>query len=140
MARIYATSADYQTYTGQTPPANIAQLLADASRMLEARVFRLCVYDADAVTGLPTNATVAQAFEDATCAQAQWWDELGDSTGAAGAGWGSVSLGSASLSRSVTAVSGQASPAREIAPKAMDALLSPDLTADIFTLGGVVAW
>ncbi len=140
MARIYATSTDYQTYTGQTPPTGIDVLLADASRFLEARVFRLCWYETDAVTGMPTNTLVIGAFRDAACAQAQWWDELGDSTGAGGAGWGSVSLGSAQMSRSVTNVSGEASPAREIAPKAVDALSGMDLTVDIFALGQVSQW
>lgn len=138
MARIYATSAEYTAYTGQTPPADIGQLLADASRMLEAQVFRLCWYEVDG-NGYPSNAVVLAAFSDAVCAQAQWWDELGDSTGAAGVGWGTVSLGSAQLSRSVTATSGAASSAREIAPKAMDALLSMDLTPAIFQLGAVTS-
>jgi hypothetical protein len=138
VARIYATSADYQTYTGQTPPADIGQLLADASRFLEAEVFRLCWYEVDG-DGYPSNAAVRQAFEDAVCAQAQWFDELGDSVGAAGAGWGSVSLGSAQLSRSVTNVTGGAAPAREVAPKAMDALTGMDLTPDIFRLGAVAS-
>lgn len=138
MARIYATSADYQTYTGQTPPADIAQLLADASRFLESEVFRLCWYEVDG-DGYPSNSVVRQAFEDAVCAQAQWYDELGDSTGAAGVGWGTVKLGSAQLSRSVTATSGQSSAAREVAPKAMDALQGMDLTPDIFRLGMVAS-
>ncbi|QFQ97457.1 hypothetical protein F9278_15935 [Streptomyces phaeolivaceus] len=138
MARIYATSAEYTAYTGQTPPSDIDQQLADASRMLEAQVFRLCWYEVDE-DGYPSNATVRSAFSDAVCAQAQWWDELGDSTGAAGVGWGTVKLGSAQMSRSVTATSGGASAAREIAPKAMDALLSMDLTPDIFRMGMVTS-
>lgn len=137
MARVYATSAEYLTYTGASAaPSNINQLLADASRQLEATAFRYCWYKADTVTGMPTNALVLAAFRDAVAAQVQWWDELGDSIGAAGV-WGSVKLGSAQLSRSATSVSGQAAPAREIAPKAMDALQSMDLTPDIFVLGEV---
>ncbi|MEU0199135.1 MULTISPECIES: hypothetical protein [unclassified Streptomyces] len=139
MARIYATAADYQSYTGQTPPADIAALLTKASRMLEAAVFRLCWYEVDA-DGYPSNALVRQAFRDAICAQAEWFDEIGDSTGVAAAGWGSVSLGSAQLSRSVTNVSGNASPARDIAPAVGDILGSADLTPDIFRQGAVVTW
>lgn len=138
MARVYATSAEYLTYTGASAaPSNINQLLADASRQLEATAFRYCWYKADTVTGMPTNTLVLAAFRDAVSAQVQWWDELGDSIGAAGVGWGSVKIGSAQLSRSAAAVSGQSSPAREIAPKAMDALQSMDLTPDIFVLGEV---
>ncbi|MEU6649511.1 hypothetical protein ABZ904_08690 [Streptomyces sp. NPDC046900] len=139
MARNYATSADYQTYTGQTPPANIEALLADASRMLEAAVFRLCWYEVDG-DGYPSNSAVRSAFMDAVCAQARWFDEVGDSTGAAVAGWTSVSLGGASLSRAGGDVTGNASPAREIAPGVLDALAGIDLTPDIFRLGEVVFW
>ena len=139
MARVYATSEQYETYTGATPPDSIGQLLADASRMLEARVFRLCWYEVDDA-GMPSNEVVAQAFADAACAQAQWWDEVGDSIGAAGAGWSSVSLGSASMSRSGGNASGAASAAREIAPRAWDALQGMDLTPDIFRLGEVGTW
>ncbi|WP_060880624.1 hypothetical protein [Streptomyces scabiei] len=136
MPRIYATSAEYQTYTGQTPPTDIDQLLAGASRMLAAEVFRLCWYEVDE-DGYPSNTLVREAFRDAVCAQVAWWGELGDSTGAAAVGWGSVRLGSAQLSRSVTATSGSASPAREVAPAVWDALRSDDLTPDVFRLGAV---
>jgi len=139
MARVYATSEQYETYTGAAAPDGIVQLLADASRTLEARVFRLCWYEVDDA-GMPSNATVLQAFADAACAQAQWWDEVGDSVGALGAGWSSVSLGSASLSRSGGGTSGAASAAREIAPKVWDALQGMDLTPDILRLGEVGTW
>lgn len=136
MARIYATSADYETFTGQTPPSDITVTLADATRMLEASVFRFCLFEVDE-DGYPSNTTVRQAFREAVCAQARWFDDVGDSTGAASAGWGNVSLGSAQLSRSVTSVSGASSPAREIAPAVLDVLQAPDLTPDIFLLGVV---
>ncbi|WP_282204538.1 hypothetical protein [Kitasatospora fiedleri] len=48
-----------------------------------------------------------------------------------------MEIGSAKLARSVTAVSGSDAPSRKIAPKAWDALLSPDLTPDLFVLGAV---
>lgn len=140
MARIYATSAEYETYTGAVPaPAGIAKMLADASRMLDSKVFRLCWYEVDTVTGMPTNALVVEAFMEATCAQAEWGDEVGDTTGAAGVGYGNVKIGSVQLGRSVTAVSGDDSPGRQIAPKAWDSLRSPDLTPDIFMLGAVTS-
>ncbi|KMS66807.1 hypothetical protein ACZ91_67775, partial [Streptomyces regensis] len=60
-------------------------------------------------------------------------------TGAAGVGWGSVKLGSAELSRSLTATSGDDSPGRQIAPAAWDALRTPDLTPDVLILGMVVS-
>ncbi|MFF5589728.1 head-tail connector protein [Streptomyces hygroscopicus] len=138
MARVYATAADYQQYTGQAPPADVDQLLARATRMLEAQVLRLCWYEVD-TDGMPTNSTVLEAIGRAVCAQVQWWGELGDSIGAAGVGWGSVGIGSVSLSRSGSA-SGAASAAREVAPQVGDELQSPDLTPDIFRLGAVCSW
>ncbi|GAA4684536.1 head-tail connector protein [Streptomyces youssoufiensis] len=136
MARVYATAEDYQTYSGQAPPADIAALLARATRMLESRVLRLCWYEVGS-DGMPTAPVVADAIRDAVCAQVQWWGEVGDSIGGAGAGWGSVEIGSAKLSRSLVGVSGDDSPAREIAPQVWDALRSPDLTPDVFRLGEV---
>lgn len=136
MARVYATPADLADYTGSAAPAAAERLLRDATTMLEARVFRLCWFVAD-TDGYPSNTVVRTAFTQAVCAQVAWWDEVGDSTGAAGVGWGSVEIGSVKLGRSVTTVSGDASPARQVAPQAMDALLSTDLTPDIFELGSV---
>ncbi|MBL1100144.1 hypothetical protein [Streptomyces coffeae] len=138
MARIYATADDLEDYTGQAPPEDADQLLARATRMLEAEVLRLCWYDVD-TDGMPINTVVLEAIQRAVCAQVQWWGELGDSIGAAGVGWGSVGIGSVSLSRSGSA-SGAASAAREIAPQVGDELQSPDLTPDIFQLGAVCSW
>jgi hypothetical protein len=138
MPRIYATAADMAAYTGTTAPADADALLAKASRFLDSAVFRLCWYQADS-DGLPTNALVTAAFRDAVCAQAAWWDELGDSTGAMGAGWGSVQIGSVNLSRSVTNVAASASPARQIAEEVWDVLRSPDLTPDVLTIGLVIS-
>lgn len=135
MVRTYATPADL----GDPPPDDAEDLIARASRLLESRVLRYCWYEVDE-DGLPTNTLVADAFRDAVVAQVRWWGELGDSTGALGAGWGSVSIGSVQLSRSVTNVSPEASPARQLAPEATDALLSPDLTPDLFRAGEVATW
>lgn len=138
MARVYATSEQYATYTGTAAPADIATRLARASQFLDARVFGLCWYEVDAA-GMPSHADVLAAFADATCAQAQWGVDVGDTTGAMAVGWGSVEIGSVRLGRSVTATSGDAAPGRQIAPPVWDALRSPDLTSDIFRLGLVVS-
>lgn len=135
MARNYATSADYQSYTGQTPPADIEARLGRASRFLDSDVFRLCWFEADE-DGYPANAIVAEAFAAAVCAQVQWWAETGDELGAAGQ-WDSVKLGSLSLSRGSSG-SGSSSSGRTVAETAMEALRSPDLTREIFVLGLVV--
>ncbi|MEW1638652.1 hypothetical protein AB0469_31910 [Streptomyces sp. NPDC093801] len=139
MARVYATAEQYETYTGAAAPPDIDARLARASRFLDSQVFRLCTYAADAASGLPTDQVVAAAFAAAVCAQAEWGVEVGDVTGAAGAGWGSVEIGSVRLSRSVTAVSGADSPGRQVAPAVWDALRSPDLAPDRLRIG-MVAW
>lgn len=136
---VYATAEQYEAYTYGDAPADIDVRLAQASRFLDSMVFRYCWYAADDTTGLPTDAVVAAAFADAVCAQAQWGIEVGDTTGAAGVGWGSVSIGSVNLSRSVTAVSGADSPGRQVAPAVYDALLGPAMTPDRFRLGLVAS-
>ncbi|MGD6750989.1 hypothetical protein [Streptomyces sp. BH105] len=137
MARIYATSAQYATYTGQAAPADIDARLARASRFLDSEVFRLCWYEADE-DGYPANALVRGAFADAVCAQVQWWAETGDELGTAGQ-WGSVKIGSVSLSGpSSSSGSGGASTGRTVAEAALEALRTPDLTPDLFRLGEVV--
>lgn len=134
---VYATEADYLTYTGEeSAPDGIDSLLKRASQMLDAQVFRMCVYDVDAA-GAPTHPLVTAAFRDAVCAQVAWWDELGDSSGASAAGWGTLELGSARLGRSVTTVSGGDSPARQVAPAVGDLLRAPGLTPDVIRVGVV---
>ncbi|MFD4740617.1 hypothetical protein ACFWNQ_25115 [Streptomyces virginiae] len=137
LQRIYATAEQYEAYLFTTAPADIDGRLARASEFLDAHVFAYCSYDAAADTGHPTNTVVAAAFARATCAQAQWGIEIGDTTGAAAAGWGMVEIGDVRLGRSVTAVSGDASPARQVAPAVWDALKSPDLAGAGFRLGAV---
>lgn len=135
MARIYATSADYQQYTGQTPPSDIEAVLGRASRFLDSVAFRLCWYEVDE-DGYPANAVVRDAFTAAVCAQAQWWDETGDEHGIAGR-YSSVSLGSLSLSRGGGPSGGGRLGAREVAAAALEALQSSDLTPDVFQFGAV---
>lgn len=137
MARVYATSAQYEEFTGVAPaPADIETRLKRASSFLDAQVFRLCAYAADD-TGMPSEPLVAGAFAEACCSQVEWGIDVGDITGAAGVGWGSVEIGSARLSRSVTATAGDDAPGRQIAPAVWDALRSPDLTPDLLVIGAV---
>ncbi|HET6356093.1 hypothetical protein [Streptomyces sp.] len=137
MARIYATSAQYVTYTGQTAPTDIEALLTRASRFLDSAVLRLCRYEADSVTGMPTNTLVLEAFSAAVCAQVQWWEETGDELGTASQ-WSSVSIGSVSLSgRSSSSGNSGSGGGRTVADAALEALRSPDLTPDVFQLGAV---
>jgi hypothetical protein len=140
VTRVYATPAQLAAYTGQPAPDDAEQLLAGASRMLDAEVLRLAVY-ATSDDGMPSDPLVAAAFTAAVCAQVVWWGKVGDSTGAAGAGWGNVSIGSVSLGRgsgSTGSPDGSDSAARQIAPQAWDALRDPALTPDRLLIGS--AW
>lgn len=65
---VYATSADYTTWTGTTPPANVAAYLRKASNQVREAT-KLDFYAVDS-NNLPTDATKLQAFNDATCCQA----------------------------------------------------------------------
>lgn len=106
MARIYATRADWLAYEAGSTLAAQIPAEPEATRKLTRASERIddllvtAVYDVDD-DDLPTDATVAQALRDATCAQASWWLEIGDETGAASQ-YQSVSIGSVSLSRGYT--------------------------------------
>jgi hypothetical protein len=95
MGRVYATSADYQTYSGQTPPADIDRLLARASELLDSEVVKAAWYDTDDA-GLPTNVDVAEAFSEATCAQVEFWGAVGEQVDTSGPIQG-VTLGGLSI-------------------------------------------
>lgn len=138
MARVYATAEQYETYSGGLAPADIDYRLARASSFLDAQVLRACWYAVND-GGLPTDTAVAAALAEATCAQAQWGVEVGDITGAFMAGFGNASIGSVSLGRSVTAVSGADAPGRQVAPAVWDALGSPDLTPERWRMGMVAS-
>ncbi|MEU9640943.1 hypothetical protein [Streptomyces sp. NPDC048188] len=129
-APVYATVADLGEYLGTAAPDDAERLLASASRMLDARVLAYCRYDVD-TAGAPSDPDVAEAIGRAVCAQVAWWDEIGDHTGAAGAGYGSVSIGSVSLGRTTgsaaSSASGGDSAARQIAPQVADELRAPTL-------------
>lgn len=109
MAPVYATPQEYadwlhpETAPGtETPPAGAERALRAASGRIDELLIS-AYYDTDAA-GLPTDADVAEALRDATCAQADYQAGIGDknSTGTAGQ-WGSVKLGSASMARGSTA-------------------------------------
>jgi len=137
--RVYATSTDLAHYLQAAPPTDADALLANASRMLDQMVLAFCRYDVDD-DGLPTDETVAAAIGRAVCAQVQWWEEIGDSTGAAGVGYGSVAIGSVNLGRSVTSVAGEDSAARQVAPQVWDELRSPDLRDKLYVGAVAVPW
>lgn len=96
MGRVYATAAQYQAYSGQTPPPDIDRLLARASELLDSDVLKTAWYDTDD-SGLPTNSQVIEAFANATSAQIEFWLKgPGEGVDVAGPIQG-VSLGSLSI-------------------------------------------
>lgn len=69
---VYATSTDLATWTGDTAPANVNNLLRSAS-ILVRNATRAALYDVDS-SGKPSDTDILKAFNDATCAQAAMWD------------------------------------------------------------------
>jgi hypothetical protein len=65
---VYATSADYAAWTGTSAPAGLTSKLRSAS--LAVREATELDFFATDTTGLPTDAAILQAFNDATCCQA----------------------------------------------------------------------
>lgn len=118
--RVYATAADYYDFIGDDQPTvpdpdNPGQTRPLTEKDLNARLRRASAqvesyirtsrYQTDD-DGYPTDATVADALRDATCAQANFWSETDDITGG-GAIAGPVKIGSVSLGG--TAVGGASS-------------------------------
>lgn len=99
--RIYADTVAYLTYTEidhleAGEEVRVQRRLRRASALVDDLLLA-AVYDVDG-DGMPTNPVVAEAMSDAVCAQAEWFEETGDDTGAAEQFAGG-SLGSLSLSR-----------------------------------------
>ncbi|TMR97538.1 hypothetical protein [Nonomuraea basaltis] len=95
-ALVYATAADYATYTGQAAPDGIDQVLARASERIDELLMG-AVYQTDE-TEMPADADTREAIRRATCAQAAWTIAVGDPYGVASA-FKSVSIGSVKLDR-----------------------------------------
>jgi len=98
VARVYATIADYRTWSQDaiTPDARVTWLLARASEDID-RALIGAVYSVD-TNGMPTEADNIQTFNDATCAQAAFRQEVSDDTGAASRN-DSTSIGGISIHR-----------------------------------------
>lgn len=74
----YATTAALETYL----PDEVA-LPGDAERQLQRASdvvddFVLAGFAVDAITGLPSDDELAEALSDATCAQVEFWLEVGE--------------------------------------------------------------
>lgn len=110
--RKYATLSDWEgsDFTDGPVPGDALKLIARASLAVDGLLLT-AVYDTDD-EGYPTAPAIVEALREATLAQAAFWVETGDSTGASDSG-GSMSIGSVSLGGSrapvTTAVEREAS-------------------------------
>lgn len=129
MARTYASPSDL---------AGVPWNVTLASEEAESVLYRATLviegltiaarYHVDATTGLPTSQTLKDAFRDAVCAQALWFEETGDISGA-GSRYNSLSLGSfsASGSGSSSTKDGSGAAAARISPEAITILRTAGL-------------
>jgi hypothetical protein len=122
----YATLGDLASYLGEDPPDGAAKLLVRASRRVDSALIG-AVYDVDD-DDLPTDADVAAALRDAVCAQVEWWDEVGDTTGTgAGGAWSDVTIGKVKLTAGTSASAGTPPGRMRIAPSAIEILQTAGL-------------
>lgn len=75
----YATTGDLQAWLARDPGADAPRLLQQATREVDHFLIG-CTYNVD-VNGNPTDAATIQAFNDACCAQVEWWLQNGDEFG-----------------------------------------------------------
>ncbi|MEO3860872.1 hypothetical protein [Acrocarpospora sp. B8E8] len=128
LGRSYATTTDLANKLQKAPPLNAPVLLERASRLVEEKL--LCaIYDTDD-DGLPTDAAVADAMMRATVEQVAAWSPIGEDGTGVTDHYGSVKLGSASLSRGSGSSGGsdKGSVAEELAPQALMILQQAGLT------------
>ncbi len=107
-APAYATAGDLDTHMttmlGRTSTAAEQRALPIAHRLVR-RATLTDVYDADAVTGLPTDTAVRAAMTEASVTQVTAMSQQGTLTAADTGGWSETSVGSARLKRSAAAES-----------------------------------
>jgi hypothetical protein len=95
--RVYATAIDYAALAEEPADVELPVLnkrLRAASSEVDG-LTRLSRYDVDE-DNFPTDATISDAFKEATCAIVEFWEETGDVHGA-DAAQGAVKIGSVSL-------------------------------------------
>ena len=127
--RLYATPADLNGPPWRAAVTNddATDLLMQATPLLE-ELTKTAVYTTNA-QGLPTDPVIAAAFKDAACAQAKYFLDTGDITGAAGR-FNTISLGSFSVSGGTAgSVNNQTAAVQRFAPQATQILANAGLIA-----------
>lgn len=123
-ARVYATLTQLTAYVpvGTVLPVEpeATRVLTSASNLVD-RAAMAGVYQTDTL-GYPTDTTVRQAFQDACCAQVEWWLATLDELGWSGQ-FQHIGIGSVQLARGGGKSGGSGgTPGQELAPKADTAL------------------
>ena len=128
--RVYATAADFAA-VAEEPWEGDASTLEKRLRAASVEVEKLTrrsVYDTDD-DGFATNADIADAFTEATCAIAEYWGVTDDPTGAEST-VGAIRIGSVSLgttSSSSDGLSAAEKLERRIGSRALDILTGSGL-------------
>jgi hypothetical protein len=127
--RVYATPDQFWAYVGEEPDSDdqvrVQALLVRASALVDSLLLT-ALYDVDRVTLMPTDPRVAFVLQQATCAQAQWFEETGDVSGA-GSQYQSGSAGPFSFTRGYGAGGGATGQGARIAPEAVQLLVGAGL-------------
>lgn len=114
VGRTYATLSDLASYLHAEPGPTADRDLVTATRLVDALLIG-AVYPVTDVDGLPILTAHVHALRDAVCAQAAWFDETGDSTGA-GEQYQSTSIGALSFTRGYTGGGSAAGASQRYAP------------------------
>lgn len=123
---MYATPNDLVAYLDPVPD-NAEVLIRRASRLVNDAILT-AVYDVDD-EGMPTDQRIAEALVEATCEQVAAWDEAGETGTGAASEYGSVSIGSVTLSdRRGGGSQGGGSAAERLCPQARMILQQAGLT------------
>lgn len=96
MTTAYATEAELTAFVGSAV-SDGARLLERASELVDSHV--VATYDVDSSTDLPTDTDVAAALRDATCAQVEFWVEVGEDHDISGMAGRDVSIGRLSIDK-----------------------------------------
>lgn len=124
---MYATPADLNAapWNANISEPEASTLIARAGVLIDT-LTKTATYSVDS-DGLPTESLIVAAFNDATCAQASYFLETGDVSGAAGR-FNTLSLGSFSASGGTAgSVTNQTSAVQRYAPEAVEILLNAGL-------------
>lgn len=102
MTVAYASAAQLQASVSaavwaSVNAADVDRLLARATELVDDHCFGAFAVDSD--TNLPTDTDVADALRDATCAQVEFWVEVGEEHDVAGVAGRQVSIARFSIDR-----------------------------------------